>query len=79
MAKPSSVERRPAPESQRRACPRCASPRVAPIMYGYPSDMEGALKAAEQGEVVLGGCVITGNDPKWQCLECKHVWGRRAN
>ena len=48
-------------------------------MYGYPSDMEGALKAAEQGEVVLGGCVITGDDPKWQCLECKHVWGRRAN
>jgi hypothetical protein len=47
------------------ACPRCGS-RAVPILRGYPSPA--AFEAAERGEVVLGGCVITGDDPHFACV-----------
>ena len=49
-------------------CPRCGSPRVRPILYGYPAP-EG-IEAIERGEVITGGCMVSGSDPTHGCLDC---------
>lgn len=59
-----------------RTRPVCGSKKVAPIMYGYPSDMDGAPKAAREGHIWIGGCVTSPDSPKWRCLACHHGWGR---
>jgi hypothetical protein len=38
---------------------------MIPIVYGYPSGS--MFRDAARGKIVLGGCVIIGNDPKWTC------------
>lgn len=51
-------------------CPACGSRLVASILYGmrgYTPDLEADLEA---GRIVLGGCCITADDPKWQCTQC---------
>jgi hypothetical protein len=60
-------------EEEPLACPECGSnTNVVPIVYGYPSPE--LREAAERGEVFLGGCVITGDDPLWYCDDCEHGW-----
>lgn len=49
-------------------CPDCGQHEVVPIRYGFPT-VE-ACREAEQGSLVLGGCVITGRDPNWACKVC---------
>ena len=45
-------------------CPICLKKnKVIPIIYGYPSDK--MRKKNEQGKIRLGGCILTGCDPKW--------------
>ena len=44
------------------ACPKCRSANVVAILYGYP-DPE-AMSAAERGEIELGGCCVTDDDPR---------------
>ena len=41
--------------SRRRRCPRCDR-RLVPVVYGFPGPE--VFKAAEEGRIVLGGCVI---------------------
>lgn len=51
------------------SCPHGAS-RIqrVPIVYGLPGwDL---AEAEKNGEVVLGGCVVSGNDPEWACPNC---------
>jgi len=38
-------------------------PRFVPLIVGAPSSEDAARE--ERGEVVLGGCISRGNDPKW--------------
>ena len=47
-----------------RLWPAFRSPRFVPIVYGFPNDE--AMKKAEQGEVVLGGCMPS--EPKWMLV-----------
>ncbi len=54
-----------------RNCPVCGETGV-PIVYGYPSGIVWA--AAERGLVVLGGCVIYGDDPSWRCYKDEITW-----
>jgi len=55
------------------ACPECGtSENVIPIIYGYPGPE--LREAADRGEVWLGGCVITGDDPLWHCKDCGKSW-----
>lgn len=54
-------------------CPGCSSPRVVPIVFGYPGHE--MFEAAERGEIELGGCVVTYSDPKWTCVTCGARWG----
>ena len=41
---------------------------MLPIVFGFP--MPEMLEAAERGEIALGGCVVTGEDPTHQCSAC---------
>jgi hypothetical protein len=50
-------------------CPSCGGNSV-PIVYGLPM-MEGA-EAERRWEIVLGGCVVTGQDPDYRRQECGH-------
>ena len=51
-----------------RRCPNCGSKSIVRIVYGLPGPE--LFEKAERGEVMLGGCIITGNDPAHGCLEC---------
>ena len=57
-------------------CPACGSKKVARIQYGLPIFSEELDKQMKSGEVVLGGCCLTGDDPRWQCVDCGHAFGR---
>ncbi len=63
------LEERPA------ECPECGSERVARILYGLPDLSEELERQLDGGEVVLGGCMVSGDDPSWRCVECRHEWG----
>ena len=63
-------ERRRKPEK----CPKCGSAKGLPILYGRPTAE--AFKAAQEGEVILGGCLIQVGAPLWRCDECGHEWGK---
>lgn len=41
---------------------------MLPMVFGYP--MPETFEAAERGEIALGGCVVTGEDPTHQCSAC---------
>ena len=52
-------------------CTICGEPGV-PIVYGMaPAELG---EAEERGEIVLGGCVVTGEDPDHRCSYCGHEW-----
>ena len=59
-------------------CPECGSKKVASIRYGLPMLFDEELKRRlNAGQIILGGCCITDDDPLWQCVECQHRWGKR--
>jgi hypothetical protein len=53
-------------------CPKCNSEKVIPIVYGLPTD--DAFKAADEGKVVLGGCIVHDDRPFWHCSNCEYDW-----
>ena len=57
---------------RRRWCPECGSKDTLPIVFGYPDDKLGEL--AGLGLVVLGGCIVSGEDPTHTCRECHAAW-----
>jgi len=58
---------------KRTCCPKCkSSDDVIEIMYGLPTPE--AFKEAEEGKIMLGGCVIESGAPDWFCGSCKHEW-----
>ena len=56
-------------------CPNCQSTNHAEILWGLPADMMAIKEELDKKEIVLGGCIVTGNDPKWECNECLTRWG----
>lgn len=62
-----------APAGSSVVCPNGHSGKnVVPIVYGYPGP--GLMEKYEKGEVMLGGCIVTGKDPKWYCRICETRW-----
>ena len=53
-------------------CPECGSEIVARISFGYPS--EEMIEESERGDIVLGGCCVTEDDPEWRCKDCENEW-----
>ena len=47
-------------------CPFCGSTKVKPYLSGMPT-----AEASASGKYILGGCCITGNEPKWGCEKCQ--------
>jgi hypothetical protein len=55
----------------RGTCPACGGAGV-PIVYGMATYQAG--QAVERGEIALGGCEVTGEDPDYRCRECGVRW-----
>lgn len=60
-------------------CPLCNSKDVARIFWGYPADSEKFYKNVKEKKIVLGGCIVTDNDPELECNVCNHRWGERED
>ena len=56
-------------ELERATCPRCGvdAPMI-PIVFGYP--MPETFEAADRGELILGGCLVAGENPTHRCSAC---------
>jgi hypothetical protein len=59
-------------------CPRCASKRVAEIIYGLVKIDEGLEANLKAGKTRLGGCFVSDDNPQWCCAACGHYWGLTA-
>ena len=59
------------------ACAQCNKNNVAVIFWGYPADVDAHLKEIDDKEIVVGGCLVSNNDPKWECTDCHFRWGIR--
>jgi len=60
--------------SNKRKCPNCQNTNYAKIIYGLIADMYEVEEQIEKGQIMLGGCIVTGNDPKWKCNDCGTRW-----
>ena len=58
------------------ACPQCNKNNVAVIFWGFPGNDE-IIQAIHDKKIVSGGCLISDDDPKWECTDCHHKWGIR--
>lgn len=63
---PERIERSRKP----RKCPSCGHSPVATIMYGYPGFSLHDNEDLKSGRMSLGGCVVTLDDPEWECTRC---------
>jgi hypothetical protein len=59
-------------------CPACSSPDVLPFLYGEPMpDVKGSMLGMKpDDEVVIGGCLVDPDNPRWKCRACRHDFGR---
>jgi hypothetical protein len=53
-------------------CPACGEEKGLPIIWGMALSTVGEL--ADQGELVMGGCVVFGDPDRWRCASCGHGW-----
>ena len=54
-------------------CPKCNN-KLTEIVYGMPSSE--LFEAEERGEVILGGCCVSDDDPKYHCKKCNLGFSR---
>ncbi len=57
-------------------CPNCGS-KLVDIIYGMPSAEIG--EKAKKGELFLGGCMISDNDPSYHCNNCRRSYYENLN
>jgi transposase-like protein len=50
-------------------CPDCSSDQVKRIVYGLPDFNNFDFEKNE-----VGGCCVTGDDPKYKCTSCESSW-----
>ena len=53
-----------------KVCSDCGSKKIAKIVYGLPHFSEKERQQVEAGKIVFGGCVVSEDDPDWQCVDC---------
>ena len=56
-------------------CPRCGADDSAEILYGLPSMTPELQARLERKDVLLGGCCLTGKEPKFHCRSCLFKFG----
>lgn len=54
-------------------CPKCGE-QLVEIVYGRPGPE--LFEASERGEVILGGCLISGDGPEYRCKKCRLDYSR---
>ena len=54
-------------------CPKCKQGKLLLIVYGHPTKV--AEEAAKTGDILLGGCCVTDNDPTFGCNKCGANFG----
>ena len=54
-----------------RKCPHCDKYTIAKILYGMRPTTDALEKKMAEGKVVLGGCIISDDDPAWMCTYCE--------
>ena len=63
-----------APKKNQRKCPECGG-TVASIFYGYPDfSLDELNKGLADKTITLGGCLVSDDNPHWECNECGHQW-----
>ncbi|MGB1110563.1 MAG: hypothetical protein ACPG4N_09420 [Gammaproteobacteria bacterium] len=77
MTQPNRVERDRKPGK----CPSCGHAPMASILYGLPRFNEELSQKIEAGRVTLGGCMVSEDDPIWECTHCglKVFWTGRGS
>ena len=55
-------------------CPKCNSTNVAKYLWGLRLLSDQLERDIEEGRVILGGCVVCVDDPKFHCNDCKYDW-----
>lgn len=56
-------------------CPSCGSREIARILYGYPAFDRDLEEALDEGNIVLGGCLIPmPPEPNRHCRNCSSEW-----
>lgn len=61
------------------SCPKCKSTNVAVIAYGYYNlDYEDSTFKAKvkDGQIILGGCMVSDDSPTYTCRDCNYSWGK---
>ena len=51
-------------------CPKCGGTDIAMILWGLLDVSSKLEKKLQNKKVVLGGCVVSGNDPVRECNDC---------
>jgi predicted RNA-binding Zn-ribbon protein involved in translation (DUF1610 family) len=51
-------------------CPNCGHSPVAEILWGMPAFSEKLEADLKAGRVKLGGCIVSDDDPAWECQKC---------
>jgi hypothetical protein len=62
-----------------RKCPACKSTGIASILYGNPAFYPELEADLEEKRIVLGGCMVTNDDPRWQCTTCDALFCRKID
>ena len=55
-------------------CPKCESTKIGRYLYGMPEMDEKLEQDVKNGEIIIGGCSVTIEDPEWHCNDCKNDW-----
>jgi len=51
-------------------CPITLSTNIIEIVYGMPSPELCEMEC--RGEIILGGCGVDKDNPRWYCKKCKY-------
>ena len=51
-------------------CPKGGGNDIAIILWGVPPDSEFLKEEVKKKKIVLGGCIVSKNDPELECNDC---------
>lgn len=54
--------------SRPKYCPNCGKKTIAEIIWGMPFSAD--MEMEKTGKVIIGGCIVSDNDPTWRCRSC---------
>lgn len=57
-------------------CFNCGSKDIARYSYGMPILNEELKQKLESGEIILGGCCVMPNSPRYHCKKCGKDFGK---